>query len=131
MFTVQASFSGFSVDNLEAAKQFYTNVLGLALDNEEMGLQFQLPGGGSLFIYQKDDHQPATYTTLNLVVKNIDQAVEELVAAGVTFERYDTMPAPQDDKGVLRGLAANMGPDIAWFKDPADNILAILQDKQA
>lgn len=129
MLKAQAAFSGFSVDDLSKAKQFYIQVLGLALDNEKMGLQLQLPGGGALFVYQKNDHQPATFTILNFVVDNIDQAVAELEGLGVSFERYDNMPSPQDEKGVLRGLAANQGPDIAWFKDPAGNILSLLQEK--
>lgn len=129
MLKVESAFSGCSVDDLIKAKQFYTQTLGLTLDNEEMGLQLQLPGGGSLFVYQKDDHQPATFTILNFVVDNIDVAVDELKELGVTFEHYDNMPAPQDEKGVLRGLSANQGPDIAWFKDPAGNILSVLQNK--
>lgn len=129
MFKAQAAFSGFSVDDLEKAKQFYTEVLGLTLSDETMGLQLQLPGGGALFIYSKDGHQPATFTVLNFVVENIDEAVDELVGRGVSFEHYDNMPAPQDEKGVARGLAAHQGPDIAWFKDPAGNILSVLQDK--
>lgn len=129
MLQTQAVFSGFSVDDLAKAKDFYTTTLGLSLRNEEMGLQFELPGGGSVFVYDKPNHQPASFTILNFVVANIDEAVAELEAAGVRFERYDTMPSPQDAKGVLRGLAANQGPDIAWFKDPAGNILSILQEK--
>ncbi|MGF7228561.1 MAG: VOC family protein [Candidatus Saccharibacteria bacterium] len=129
MFEAQAAFSGFSVDDIDKAKAFYTQTLGLKLDDETMGLQFQLPGGGSVFTYQKDGHQPATYTMLNFVVGDIDAAVDQLTAKGVSFERYDNMPAAQDEKGILRGLSAGQGPDIAWFKDPAGNILAILQDK--
>jgi catechol 2,3-dioxygenase-like lactoylglutathione lyase family enzyme len=129
MLKSQAAFSGVSVDNLEAAKEFYTKKLGLKLTDDKMGLNFELPGGGGLFVYDKPDHQAASYTYLNLVVENIDQAVDELVEAGVKFEVYDNMPFKQDDKGVARGLAANQGPDIAWFKDPAGNILAVLQDK--
>lgn len=128
MLKIQAAFSGFSVDDLGEAKRFYTEVLGLELEDESMGLRFKLPGGGTVFVYQKDGHQPATFTILNFVVENIDTAVDELISHGVIFERYDTMPAEQDEKGILRGLAANQGPDIAWFKDPADNILSILQD---
>lgn len=129
MLKAQAAFSGISVNDLDKAKQFYTQTLGLALNDEKMGLQLQLPGGGSLFIYDKADHQPATFTVLNFVVDDIDAAVDELTGSGVSFERYDNLPAPQDDKGVLRGLAAQQGPDIAWFKDPAGNILAVLQEK--
>jgi len=129
MFKVQAVFSGFSVNDLAEAKQFYAEILGLAVANEEMGLQLKLPEGGTLFIYPKDDHQPATFTVLNFVVENIDNAVDELTNKGVSFERYSDMPMKPDEKGILRGLAANQGPDIAWFKDPAGNILSVLQDK--
>ena len=129
MFKAKAAFSGFSVKDLSGAKEFYSQTLGLKLNNEEMGLDFELPGGGRLFIYQKDDHQPAIYTALNFVVEDIDKAIDELKASGVKFEIYDNMPAKQDDKGVMRGLSANMGPDIAWFQDPAGNILSILQEK--
>jgi catechol 2,3-dioxygenase-like lactoylglutathione lyase family enzyme len=129
MFKAQAAFSGLSVDDQARAKDFYTKTLGLELSDESMGLNFKLPGGGGLFIYPKDDHQPATYTALNFVVTDIDEAVDVLTAAGVKFEHYDNMPAPQDDKEILRGLAASQGPDIAWFKDPAGNILSVLQDK--
>ena len=128
MAKFQAAFSGLSVDDLKKAKEFYTQTLGLTLNDETMGLQFQLPGGGTLFIYPKSDHQPATYTVLNFVVENIDEAVDELTRSGVQFERYDNMPGMQDQKGIARGRSANRGPDIAWFKDPAGNILAVLQN---
>jgi catechol 2,3-dioxygenase-like lactoylglutathione lyase family enzyme len=127
MLKAQAAFSGFSVDDLDKAKDFYTNVLGLELADETMGLNFKLPRGGTVFVYSKPDHQPATYTMLNLVVENIDAAVDELTKNGVIFERYGNMPAEQDEKGILRGRAAGQGPDIAWFKDPAGNILSVLQ----
>jgi catechol 2,3-dioxygenase-like lactoylglutathione lyase family enzyme len=129
MLKATAAFSGFSVNDLAKAKQFYTETLGLKLTDDKMGLQLDLPNGGAIFIYDKPDHQPASFTILNFVVENIDEAVDELVKSGVTMEHYDNMPAPQDDKGVARGLAANQGPDIAWFKDPAGNILSVLQDK--
>jgi catechol 2,3-dioxygenase-like lactoylglutathione lyase family enzyme len=128
MLNMQAAFSGFSVNDLEAAKQFYTETLGLKLVDDAMGLNFALPGGGEVFIYPKDDHQPATFTILNFVVENIDEAVGSLVEKGVVFERYDSMPGSQDEKGILRGIAAQQGPDIAWFKDPAGNILSVLQN---
>jgi catechol 2,3-dioxygenase-like lactoylglutathione lyase family enzyme len=129
MFKPVNTFSGFSIDDTAKAKDFYVNTLGLELEDEKMGLGFTLPGGARLFLYEKPDHQPATFTVLNFVVENIDEAVEELKGRGVTFERYDLgNGADQDDNGILRGLAANMGPDIAWFKDPAGNVLAILQD---
>ena len=128
----KASFSGMSVDDLEKAKEFYVGTLGLELTNEKMGLEFKLPGGGELFIYDKEDHQPATFTVLNLVVADIDQAIDELSGKGIKFEQYDLgNGAKTDEKGVLRGLSAQMGPDIAWFKDPADNILSVLQGPEA
>ena len=125
MFAPKAAFGGLSVDDQAKAKEFYSQVLGLHLTNETMGLDFELPGGGHLFIYPKENHQPATYTALNFVVDSIEEAVDELAQAGVVFEHYPDMH--QDDKGIARGIAANMGPDIAWFKDPAGNILAVLQ----
>lgn len=129
MFKAVAAFNGISVDDLAKAKDFYTDVLGLKLDDDKMGLQLSLPGGGKMFVYDKEDHEPASYTVLNFVVTDIDEAVDALTKAGVKFEHYDNMPAKPDEKGILRGLSANMGPDIAWFKDPAGNILAVLQDK--
>jgi catechol 2,3-dioxygenase-like lactoylglutathione lyase family enzyme len=129
MFKATAAFSGISVDDQAKAKEFYTSTLGLELSGETMGLDLKLPGGGSLFIYPKDDHQPATFTVLNFVVENIDTAVEQLQSAGVKFEVYDNIPGGQDEKAIARGLAAKQGPDIAWFKDPAGNILSVLQDK--
>jgi predicted enzyme related to lactoylglutathione lyase len=127
MFKPLAAFSGVTVQDLDEAKKFYTTVLGLTLSDETMGLQFKLPGGGQLFIYEKKDHTPATFTVLNFVVEDIDQAVDDLTESGVTFERYPG--APQDDKNIARGRKVGMGPDIAWFADPAGNIISVLQDK--
>jgi catechol 2,3-dioxygenase-like lactoylglutathione lyase family enzyme len=129
MIKATSAFAGISVDDVAKAKEFYTKTLGLELSDEKMGLQLKLPGGGELFVYDKADHQAATYTCLNLIVGNIDDAVDVLASAGVKFEHYDNMPFKQDDKAIARGLAANMGPDIAWFKDPAGNILAVMQVK--
>ena len=126
MLKVKAAFSGFSVDDLAKSDEFYTKTLGLKLDDEGMGLRLHLPDGGTVFIYPKHDHQPATFTILNFVVENIDEAVDELKSRGITFERYEG--SPQDEKGILRGRSQNMGPDIAWFKDPAGNILSVLED---
>lgn len=124
----KSAFSGFSVDDLKKAKQFYGETLGLNIAaDESMGLDVSLPGGSKLFIYQKDDHQPASYTVLNFVTDNIGAAVDTMTANGVVFEQYDNMPGQQEENGILRGKAANMGPDIAWFKDPAGNILAVLE----
>ncbi len=125
MFGSSHSFSGFSVDDLDAAKAFYGGVLGLKVEENPMGLlDVHLATGGLVIIYPKDPHVPATYTVLNFPVDDIDKAVDALVSAGVTFERYDGVE--QDAKGVSRGLAAGMGPDIAWFTDPAGNILSVL-----
>src|SRR5690349_16962421 len=123
------TFSGFSVKDLAQAKQFYGETLGLNVEDGKMGLRLKLAGGQEVFIYNKDDHQPATYTVLNFVVEDIDKTVDDLVAKGVKFEQYDMgNGAKTDAKGVLRGLSVKMGPDIAWFKDPAGNILSVLQD---
>ena len=124
----KSAFSGISTNDLQKAKDFYVNTLGFQPINEKMGLMIGLPGGAQLFIYEKDDHQPATFTVLNFVVENIDQTIDELNEKGIKFEQYDLGVAKTDERGVLRGKAANQGPDIAWFKDPAGNILSILED---
>lgn len=128
MLTALSAFSGLSVDDIEKAKEFYVNTLALKLRDDTMGLQLELPGGGQLFIYQKANHTPATFTVLNFVVEDIDATVDHLVGHGISFERYEGMPGTQDEKGILRGKAVQQGPDIAWFKDPAGNILAVLED---
>jgi catechol 2,3-dioxygenase-like lactoylglutathione lyase family enzyme len=127
MFTPKAAFSGFSVDDIDKAKQFYTDVLGLSAQDDMGGVRLVLPGGGEAWVYSKPDHKPASYTMLNFLVDNIDTAVDEPTKRGIQFEHYEGFQ--QDDKGIARGLAAKKGPDIAWFKDPAGNILAVLQDK--
>ena len=128
MFKAKAAFSGISVDNLEKAKKFYTQTLGLKFEDEKMGLQLSMPGGGKLFIYPKDNHTPATFTVLNFVVEDIDESVDELTKEGVKFEVYEGFPFKQDEKGIARGKSVNQGPDIAWFTDPAGNILSILEE---
>ncbi len=125
MFQPQTAFSGFSVKDLAKANEFYTQTLGLHVVEEGGGLSLHLPGGGTAFAYPKDNHQPATFTILDFVVDNIDEAVDELQSRGVSFERYEGMP--QDEKGIMRGISQHMGPDIAWFTDPSGNILAVLQ----
>lgn len=126
MFQAKTAFSGFSVNDLAKAKAFYTETLGLKVDDEGVGMRLHLPDGGTVFAYPKDDHQPATFTILNFVVDTIDEAVDELTNRGVQFEHYEEGPKT-DEKGILRGRAQQMGPDIAWFKDPAGNMLAVLQ----
>ena len=125
MFQPKTAFSGFSVNDLAKAKAFYAQTLGLKVVEEGVGLRLHLPGGGTAFAYPKDDHQPAMYTMLDFVVDDIDEAVDELNSRGVSFARYEGMT--QDEKGIMRGIAQNMGPDIAWFNDPAGNVLAVLQ----
>ena len=127
MFKAKAAFSGFSVDDLAKAKEFYTETLGLTVDDEGVGVTLQLPGGAAVFAYPKKDHQPATFTILNFEVDNIDEAVDELTKRGVQFEHYEDGPKT-DEKGIFRGRKQNMGPDIAWFKDPAGNILSVIED---
>ena len=125
MFAKTKAFNGFSVDDMDAAREFYKNTLGLNVRDNEMGMiEITLDTGGVTLVYPKDNHEPATYTILNFPVDDIDAAVDALAAKGVTFERYDGMQ--QDEKGVSRGKAANQGPDIAWFTDPAGNILSVL-----
>lgn len=127
MFKPVATFSGFSVDDIDKAKQFYAEILGFTITDEMGGSRIELPGGDRVWMYSKGDlHEPATYTMLNFVVEDINMTVDTLVTRGVKFERYEEGVA-QDERGIMRGLSQNMGPDIAWFKDPAGNILAVLQ----
>ena len=125
MLNIQTTFSGFSVNDINTAKDFYKNVLGLALEDKVGGTTIHPPGGATAWMYQKDGHKPATYTMLDFVVNNIDVAYDELNSSGVEFEHYPG--SPQDERGIMRGKELNMGPNIAWFKDPAGNILAILE----
>jgi len=118
MFNPTSAFSGFSVDNLAAAKEFYATTLGLTVDPDGVGARLHLPGGGTVFVYPKEDHQPASFTILNFAVEGIDAAVDDLTSRGVTFEHYEGIPG-MDAKGIMRGRDHNTGPDIAWFLDPA------------
>ncbi len=119
------AFSGFSVNDLAAAKAFYGETLGLEVEGAAEGaLRLKVAGPNGIYVYSKHDHTPATYTILNFRVDDIDKAVDELTRKGVKFERYENMT---DEKGIARGLAAGQGPDIAWFKDPAGNFLSVLQ----
>ena len=124
MFANTKAFSGFAVDDLEKARRFYGETLGIKT-SEQYGLMIlHLAGDRDTLVYPKTGHTPATYTILNFPVDDIDQAVDELTARGVRFERYEGM-STQDEKGISRGE----GPFIAWFTDPACNILAVLQEK--
>lgn len=118
------AFAGFSVDDIAKAKSFYRDTLGLDVAEMEMGhLELRLAGGRNVLLYPKKDHRPATYTVLNFPVDSVDREVEELTRAGVRFERYEEPAIKTDEKGVHR----DGGPVIAWFKDPAGNILSILE----
>lgn len=126
MFENSDAFSGMSSDDIEASRRFYESVLGLEVRDEGMGglISVQLPKGGAVLIYPKDDHQPAPFTILNFPVADIDAVVDELASKGVKMLQYDGMG--QDEKGIMRGKSAGRGPDIAWFTDPAGNILSVL-----
>lgn len=134
MFKDCKAFSGFSVDTIANVKDFYNQTLGL--NSEEYSeampmLVLHLATGGNVFLYPKGEaHQPATYTVLNFPVKNIDQAVDELAARGVEFLTYDNEMIKTDEKGIARSASPEQGPNIAWFKDPAGNILAVLEDSE-
>jgi catechol 2,3-dioxygenase-like lactoylglutathione lyase family enzyme len=121
MLDYSDAFSGFSSNDVPKAKEFYTDTLGLDVTEENGMLTLNLAGGGKVLIYPKDNHEPASFTVLNFQVPDIDQAVDSLTRAGVQFERYEG--ASQDERGVQR----QYGPAIAWFKDPAGNILSVLQ----
>jgi predicted enzyme related to lactoylglutathione lyase len=125
MLTDSKAYSGFAVDDLGKAREFYGETLGLkteVLDESNGLLAIHLAGGHDTLVYVKPDFEPATYTILNFQVDDVDAAVDGLAARGVTFERYEGFE--QDDKGIARGN----GPDIAWFKDPAGNILSVLKE---
>lgn len=116
------AFSGFSTNDVPAAKAFYGDLLGLDATEEDGMLSLAFPGGQRVLIYPKDDHQAATFTVLNFEVDDVDRAVDALTAAGVTFEQYGA-DFGQDERGIQR----QWGPPIAWFKDPAGNILSVIQ----
>ncbi|HEX3461660.1 MAG TPA: VOC family protein [Acidimicrobiales bacterium] len=123
MFATTRAFSGFSVDDTEKAKDFYGKTLGLAISEEYGLLHLHIFGGTNIVVYPKPGHVPAWFTVLNFPVDDIDSAVDHLVDRGVSFERYDGMEA--DERGIFRGG----GPYIAWFTDPAGNILSVLQER--
>jgi catechol 2,3-dioxygenase-like lactoylglutathione lyase family enzyme len=118
------AFGSFSVDDLEKAKHFYRDTLGLDVADRPEGLELDVGGGNKVFLYPKPNHEPATFTVLNFPVSDVDVAVDRLKSAGVQFEHY------QDMNGITtneKGIASDgNGPDIAWFKDPAGNILSVL-----
>ena len=121
------AFSGFSVNDISKAKKFYSEILGLEIKDNPMGLiELQIESGNRIIIYPKPAHVPATFTILNFPVKNIDDAVDELIKKGITFEQYEG-PIKTDQKGIC--YSGGKGPNIAWFKDPAGNILSLIEEK--
>jgi catechol 2,3-dioxygenase-like lactoylglutathione lyase family enzyme len=125
VFGETKAFSGFSVGDLAAARKFYEETLGLKVSEENGLLTLHITGGGDIFVYPKENHTPATFTILNFPVDDIDAAVDELARRGVRFERYEGFD--QDEKGVARPASPDQGPPLAWFTDPAGNILSVLQ----
>jgi len=126
VFEQATTFGGISVDDLDAARRFYGETLGLHLHEGVGGMAVELPGDTHLWVYPKPDHRPATFTVLNFSVPDIDAAVDALTAAGVTMAIYPGLH--QDERGIARGRSVQRGPDIAWFTDPAGNILSVLQE---
>ena len=126
MFKDTKAFSGFSVNDLQKAKEFYQQTLGLEVTEGMMGiLTLHLSGGARIIIYPKPNHVPATFTILNFPVTDVEKAVDELISRGIVFEQYDE-PMKTNEKGILK--SDGRGPDIAWFKDPAGNIISVLQE---
>jgi len=124
MFSADNAFSGFSVNDIEAAKTFYGDVLGLKVTENDMGfINLHLASGATVLVYGKPNHTPASYTIMNFPVADVDAAVADLADRGVSMEIYDGMP--QGTNGVMKGN----GPDIAWFTDPAGNVLSVLKDE--
>jgi predicted enzyme related to lactoylglutathione lyase len=123
MLKESKAFSGFSANDIPRAKDFYGQTLGLEVSEDHGLLTLHLAGGQKVLIYPKPNHVPATFTVLNFPVRNVDQAVDELKKRGVRFEIYNLPDLKTDEKGIMRGK----GPTIAWFKDPAGNILSVLE----
>ncbi len=125
MFKNVKAFSGFSVNDIKKAKDFYSKILGLEVTENKMGiLELHTAGGNRIIVYPKPNHVPATFTILNFPVKNVERAVDDLIAAGIHFEQYGG-ELKTDDKGIFRGE----GPLIAWFTDPAGNILSVIEEQ--
>ena len=125
MLKPDEAFSGFSVDDIPKAQAFYGGVLGMDVSVEHGMLRIGIGSGKSVLAYPKENHEPATFTILNIPTDDIDAAVADLRGKGVVFEQYEGMT---DASGIARGIDQNMGPDIAWFKDPAGNILSVLKN---
>ena len=126
MFKEAKAFSSFSVDDLTKAREFYGDTLEVNVSETKEGLGLQLASGGEVFLYPKSNHEPASFTVLNFQVSDIDKAVAELKTRGVQFEAYEGQ-IKTDEKGIFRHDAGGKGPSIAWFKDPAGNILSVIE----
>jgi predicted enzyme related to lactoylglutathione lyase len=129
MFKGTKAFTSFSVNDINKAKDFYGKTLGLDVEEvKEMKglLNLKIADGNKIMIYHRPNHTPAAYTVLNFVVDNIDKTVDELVSKGIRLERYKELD--QDEKGILRGKSINKEPDIAWFTDPAGNIISVIEE---
>ena len=124
MLANSKAFSGFSVNHVSEARKFYEATLGLRVSEDNGMLTLHIAGGRDILVYPKDDHTPASFTILNFPVDNVESAVDELTRRGVRFERYPGMDADMDEKGIFRGG----GPLIAWFTDPAGNVLSVIED---
>jgi catechol 2,3-dioxygenase-like lactoylglutathione lyase family enzyme len=118
------AFQSFSVDDLGKARSFYQDTLGLDVEERPEGLELEVGGGSKVFVYPKPDHKPATFTILNFSVDNVDDAVDKLKSTGVKFEQYDLPNIKTDARGIARDTG---GPAMAWFKDPAGNILSVCE----
>jgi catechol 2,3-dioxygenase-like lactoylglutathione lyase family enzyme len=127
MFKNTQTFSSFSVNDIEKAREFYGQILGLEVSDQMGGLNLHIANGNPIFVYPKPDHAPATFTVLNFLVDNIDDVVDKLTQAGVRFEMYDQEHMKTDAKGIARGQGEY--PSIAWFRDPAGNFLAVIEKK--
>ena len=125
MFGNTKAFSGFSVDDIEQARQFYAETLGLEVTEANGMLTLHIAGDRPVLVYPKPNHTPASFTILNFPVEDIEPAVDQLAARGVVFERYEGTPAATDEKGIFRGG----GPLIAWFTDPAGNVLSVVESE--
>jgi catechol 2,3-dioxygenase-like lactoylglutathione lyase family enzyme len=125
MFKTHQAFSSFSTNDLAKTRQFYGQTLGLDVRETQRGLELHLASGPRVFIYPKPNHSPASFTVLNFLVDDIEKAVDELTKKGIRFETYDQPPLKTDARGISRGN----GPTIAWFKDPAGNILSVIESE--
>lgn len=125
MFKTSKAFSSFSVNDLEAAKKFYTETLGLEITEDEWSLKLHTNGNNPIMVYPKDDHKPATHTVLNFPVEDIEAAIDELTGKGVKFEQY-TGEMQTDEKGISE---MDEGFKMAWFRDPAGNFISLIQEK--